>query len=95
MCAGDMLIGDARILHAAHANQTDHHRSLLTLWYLPDYDSLSEPIKARLALLKQPQPPGWSETPEAKLMAPLIPHYEGTAEPIVWNRVPGKYLISM
>ena len=91
--AGDLLIGDARILHAAHANQTDRHRSLLTLWYLPDYDALSEPIKARIKLLASPQPEGWRETSEAKLLEPLMPYYEGAAEPIAWNRVPGKHLV--
>src|SRR5262249_17262717 len=29
--AGDLVIGDARLLHAAHANQTDRRRSCLTL----------------------------------------------------------------
>ncbi|MCL5995110.1 MAG: phytanoyl-CoA dioxygenase family protein [Chloroflexi bacterium] len=91
--AGDLIIGDARILHAAHANQTDHHRSLLTLWYLPDYDSLSDAIKARLMLIRPAQPPGWSETPAGKLLEPLIPSYQGSAEPIAWNRVPGRYLV--
>jgi len=90
--AGDLLIGDARLLHAAYANQTDHHRSLLTLWYLPDYDNLPDPIKARVTLLKPQQPPGFHDTPEGKLLEPFIPTYEGTAEPIVWNRVPGKQL---
>lgn len=86
--AGDLLIGDARILHAAHANQTDQHRSLLTLWYFPDYDSLSEPIKAYIARKTPMQLPDWWQEPEGELMKTLIPLYAGDAAPATWNRVP-------
>ena len=88
--AGDLLIGDARILHAAHANQTDLHRSLLTLWYFPDYDTLSEPIQAYVARKTPLQLPDWWAEPEGMLMQPLIPLYSGDAAPAVWNRVPGE-----
>ncbi len=90
--AGDLLIGDARILHAAHPNNTDRHRTLLTLWYFPDYDSLPEPIQAYVARKKPLEPPDWWEGQAGKLMEPLIPSYSGSAAPAVWNRMPGKYL---
>jgi len=91
--AGDLLIGDARLLHAAHANQTDHHRSLLTLWYFPDFDLLPEAIQAYAARKTPLQPPDWWPEPEGRLMEPLIPKYTGNAAPAVWNRVPGSHLI--
>jgi hypothetical protein len=90
--AGDLLIGDARLLHAAHANRTDHHRSLLTLWYFPDYDALSGPVKAAIVMRKPVPPPGWTGTPAGRLLEPLIPHYDGDAQPEPWNRVPGRHL---
>jgi ectoine hydroxylase-related dioxygenase (phytanoyl-CoA dioxygenase family) len=90
--AGDLLIGDARLLHAAHANQTGRHRSLLTLWYLPDYDALSESVKAAVVKLQPVPPPGWADTPAGRLLDPLIPRYDGDAQPEPWNRVPGAYL---
>lgn len=90
--AGDLLIGDARILHAAHANQTGTHRSLLTLWYFPDYDKLPDSIKAYAARKEPLQPPNWWPEPEGGLMEPLIPRYAGGAAPAMWNRVPGKAL---
>ncbi|MDZ4860210.1 MAG: phytanoyl-CoA dioxygenase family protein [Candidatus Hydrogenedentes bacterium] len=31
--AGDLVINDARLLHAAHANTTDHRRTLLLQWH--------------------------------------------------------------
>jgi hypothetical protein len=91
--AGDLLIGDARILHATHANQTDQHRSLLTLWYFPDYDLLPESIRTFAARKTPLQAPDWWADPDAgKLMEPLIPTYNGDAAPAAWNRVPGEHL---
>ena len=37
--AGDVLIGDSRLLHSAYANNTDKERPLLTLWYIPNWSS--------------------------------------------------------
>ena len=31
--AGDLVIADSRMLHAAHANQTDQRRTLVLLWH--------------------------------------------------------------
>ena len=31
--AGDLIIGDARMLHAAHANTSDARRTVITLWF--------------------------------------------------------------
>jgi ectoine hydroxylase-related dioxygenase (phytanoyl-CoA dioxygenase family) len=47
--AGDLLVGDARLLHAAHANASGQPRTLLTLWYHPAYDTLPDGIQAYLA----------------------------------------------
>lgn len=83
---GDLVVGDARLLHAAHANRTDSPRTCLTLWYFPDYDELSEPVQAAIAASTARQPP---LPPE---MEPLLPAYRGAAEPAAWNRIPGKHL---
>ncbi len=44
--AGDVVVGDARIFHAAHANRTDRPRTNITLWYLPAFSELPEPVRA-------------------------------------------------
>lgn len=46
--AGDVLIGDARLLHAAHANSSDANRTLVTLWYHPAYDRMPPEIQTHL-----------------------------------------------
>lgn len=86
--AGDLVIGDARVLHAAHQNKTDKHRTLLTLWYLPDYENLPDSIKVRAARKTPLQPPDWWEGDAGKAVEPLVPWYHGDAVPANWNRMP-------
>ncbi|MEM7032222.1 MAG: phytanoyl-CoA dioxygenase family protein [Chloroflexota bacterium] len=88
--AGDLVIGDSRLLHGAYANQSDERRTVITLWYHPAFDSSPDPIKANLSL-KQTRANAWP--PEAyNLVKPLVPTYEGDVEPLAWNRVPGPML---
>lgn len=47
--AGDLLLGDSRLLHAAHSNGSDAARSLVTLWYHPAYDALPPGIQSYFA----------------------------------------------
>ena len=90
--AGDLVIGDARLLHAAHANRTGERRTCLTLWYLPDYASLPDAIKAVAARKAPLEPPHWWDGDAGKPVEPLLPYYTGDARPAAWNRVPGRYL---
>ena len=45
--AGELVIGDARLLHAAHPNRGERRRTVITLWYQPDYPSLPERVRRR------------------------------------------------
>jgi hypothetical protein len=58
---GDCVIGDARLLHAAHANESDGRRSLLTLWYQPHYEDLPAAVQATLAAKTQELPTTWPD----------------------------------
>ena len=84
--AGDVVMGSARLLHAAHANRSDQRRSNITLWYYPNYAGLPESIRAFLAGREFPK--DWYE-PNRDLVEPLRPRYSGDAEPIRQNRLPG------
>ncbi len=78
--AGDLVVGDARLLHATHGNGSDEQRTVLTLWYQPDYGSLPERVRAQMVAKTQPLCKAWPE--EAKAMvATLHPVYDGDAEP--------------
>ena len=97
--AGDLVIGDSRLLHAAHGNKSDIRRTVITLWYQPLYYQLPESIQAYLArgILNRfdnednggPDP--WMELTQGELKS-LTPFYDGEVEPILWNRTPGDSL---
>ena len=80
--AGDLVIGDARLLHAAHANQTDERRTLITLWYQPDLQSLPERMQAQMVRKTQPLPEDW-DAASRDLLMPLLAstRYQGDALP--------------
>ena len=78
--AGDLLIGDARLLHAAHNNQTDEERMLITLWYQPDFAHLPEDIQAQMVAKTQVIPDDWPTETKAQI-EPLLPRYTGSAQP--------------
>ena len=78
--AGDLLIGDARLLHAAHANQSNQRRTVITLWFQPDFCALPDRIKAQMVAKTQTVPSNWPDTAK-KIVTDLHPKYNGPAEP--------------
>ncbi|MCY3865983.1 MAG: phytanoyl-CoA dioxygenase family protein [Chloroflexi bacterium] len=87
--AGDVVMGSARLLHAAHGNHSDQRRTNITLWYYPEFAKLPAPIQAYLA--DSDWPLEW-EARNRDLLEPLRPRYEGDAAPITLNRKPGPQL---
>jgi hypothetical protein len=90
--AGDLLIGDARILHAPHGNQTGERRTVITMWYLPRYDELPEQMQASFKQMLYTAPPGDLPPDLVSAIVPLLPDYQGDRDPAAWNRQPGKHL---
>ena len=87
--AGDLVIGDSRLLHSAHAYKSDLRRTVITLWYFPYFDLLSAGLRAAIARPREFD--GWDKEAKART-ADFIPIYEGTAEPVAWNREPSAAL---
>jgi ectoine hydroxylase-related dioxygenase (phytanoyl-CoA dioxygenase family) len=92
VCAGDLVIGDARLLHAAHPNRTNQRRTCLTLWYAPDFESLSEPVQKWMARQKPLAQPEWWPGEVGKRMEPLVAWYHGSAESAKFDRQPNNFL---
>jgi hypothetical protein len=92
--AGDLVIGDARVLHAAHGNQSDHRRTCITLWYNPFFDRFPDAIKATLVeCVDHVEVPDDVTPPElGERLRRLKPHYAGDAQPREWVREPADYL---
>lgn len=78
--AGDLVIGDARLLHSAHANDSAAWRTVITLWFQPDFAGLPERVQAQMARKKHPVPETWPAASAARVRA-LNPQYVGSAEP--------------
>jgi len=84
--AGDLVIGDSRLLHASHGNQSDERRTVITLWYHPFFALLPASMQAHIGRLRQSF--AWSDA-DWERIAELAPIYEGDVEPTQWNRTPG------
>lgn len=97
---GDVVVGDARVLHGAHANQSDQERTLLTLWYHPDYNTLPAGMRARIMEIfyrrgVDTDPDSstaqvmsdWPASSRTKVQH-LFPTADQTAKPHAWNREP-------
>ena len=100
VAAGDLVIGDARLLHGAYANRSAAERPLITLWYHPHFQRQPAAIRARVARIlhrdgvdtdpgggETPFPEGWPAASRARI-APLLADYQGRAAPLAWNRHP-------
>ncbi|MDP7237317.1 MAG: phytanoyl-CoA dioxygenase family protein [Candidatus Latescibacteria bacterium] len=91
ICAGDLLIGDARLLHATHPNTSNERRTVITLWFQPDFCDLPERIKAQMAHKTHTIPDDWPPDAREKVVR-LNPVYRGHAIPYdrtYYKRNPG------
>ena len=50
--AGDLVMGYGTLFHAAHANQTDVRRTVLTMWYYPHFVDLPGRTQATISFLE-------------------------------------------
>ena len=44
---GDLAIGDSRLLHSVHVNQSSEYRNLITLWHHPNFGLLLTAIQVK------------------------------------------------
>ncbi|MBC7988593.1 MAG: phytanoyl-CoA dioxygenase family protein [Luteimonas sp.] len=96
--AGDVLIGDARLIHGAYGNRTAQERPLLTLWYMPHWSGMSPGMRARAMLgylrdddIPTPERPltplDWTPALRRRIET-ILPTDEDKAAPIPWQRIP-------
>ena len=83
--AGDLVIGDSRILHAAHANESPARRTVVTLWFHPNFSDLPEEMRAAFVKRCDPLPPDWPAE-SRRLYESLTIGYDGSAAPCEFSR---------
>jgi hypothetical protein len=81
--AGDLVLGDARMLHAAHPNSSGKRRTLITMWYLPEYAKMPANMKERIGNLHIHQVgelyKSWPAE-DVGLVRTLVPDHDAAAE---------------
>jgi ectoine hydroxylase-related dioxygenase (phytanoyl-CoA dioxygenase family) len=93
--AGDLLIGDARLIHSAHPNRSAQRRTVITLWFVPAFGELSEHLQAfygRFGGKAPERPTGWTDASWRQL-EPILARYDGAAEPATSIRIPNARLL--
>lgn len=83
--AGDLVIGDSRILHAAHANESDQRRTVITLWFHPNYNELPQDLQAAFVRRCDPVPANWPDAAKEGYESIVIRCDEGV-EPTEFSR---------
>ena len=91
MRAGDLVIGDARMFHATHANASDQRRTVITIWYHPQFDDLLPATQSWIHEGFHSRHDAWPEAALAEI-EPLIPRYTGNVPPMRYNRFPDERL---
>lgn len=89
--AGDLVVGDARILHSAHANRSNQRRTVITLWFCPTYYQLPDTLQAIYGKPRS-KPTNWTDK-EWGLVEPLLATYRGSVLPVPHQRVPDERLV--
>jgi hypothetical protein len=105
--AGDVLVGDARLLHGAYANRTNAERPLLTMWYMPHWSSMPPAMRASVyqeffmrgieSRMKAERPLTPFEWPEAlrNRVMNVLPPDDGGVPPMRQKRTPDFARLSM
>lgn len=90
--AGDLVVGDARMFHATHANESDQRRTVITIWFHPQYDTLAPATQSWLDADFHRRHAHWPAEALAEV-EPVIPRYTGDVEPMKPNRFPDGRLV--
>lgn len=83
--AGDLLIGDSRLLHASHATTNNERRTVITLWFHPDPQTFGGRLQAFCANMAAQPPKDWPADAREKVSEVLC-RYDGDKEAWPWNR---------
>src|SRR5262249_46729627 len=84
--AGDLLIGDARLFHATHANTSNDWRTVITIWYHPFFSGLVESAQRWLSDSHHGLHGKWPDAAKKRIQM-VTPNYNGPATGTI-TRIP-------
>ena len=90
--AGDAVLGYGNLFHSSHSNKSDEKRTVLTMWYYPDFVNLPERTQATVFSLENQKIWTKFNKKENKVFSPFRVYYQGNAEIIEPEWRPGKGL---
>ena len=82
--AGDLVIGDSRLLHASHSNNTDKRRTVITLWFHPWYSDIPGPLQGFISKMWD-IPRDWPKNAKKKV-EDFRPIYTGKEKAVKFER---------
>ena len=82
--AGDLVIGDSRLLHASHSNNTDKRRTVITLWFHPWYSDIPGPLQGFISKMWD-IPKDWPKNAKKKV-EDFRPIYTGKEKAVNFER---------
>lgn len=91
MISGDLLVGDARLLHATHANKSNSHRTVITIWFHPFFCRLKPDVQNYVHHEMHRMHAGWPASATSKIL-PVTPAYQGATFPLDIYRLPDSRL---
>ncbi len=89
--AGDLVVGDARMFHATHANLSKEQRTVITIWFHPFFSDLQEDTQSWIHRAMHKQHETWPADALAKIQS-LIPAFQADMEPMELARSPDNRL---
>ena len=97
---GDVIVGDVRLIHGSFPNKSEDERTLITLWFHPNYDMLPGAMQARIFEIfsrkgvdtdpdgeEAMMPSNWPANIRQSIEA-LFPSCPEYVEPYPWCRIP-------
>jgi hypothetical protein len=90
--AGDLVVGDSRLLHGPRGNGTDERRTVITMWYLTHYDNLRPELQAAFYHRLNMPPDKRLSAEWLERLKPLVLENPGEVSPLDWNRDPRSIL---
>jgi len=82
--AGDLVIGDSRLIHGSHPNNSDQERPVITIWMHPNFSQMPEELQAWWTNCQNHE--DWPAESQG-ILKPMRPDYTGETQALKTSRL--------